>query len=121
MEEMTDHLVNELWIRRKNRLEYEGITLERVEPTGETEETYIDATGDLYYESTVDVSVMTEWQEFVPYFFSIKRILVDLEYIDVKKFNFYDVSNNNVLTEKDIQPDLRHVIRYATTGYERVT
>lgn len=121
MEEMADHLVNELWIRKKNRLEYEGITLETVEPTGETEETYIDTTGDLYYESSVDVTVMTEWQEFVPYFFSIKRILVNAEPLDITKFNYYDVSSDGVLTEKDIQPDLRHVIKYASTGYERVT
>jgi len=67
MEEMTDHVVSQLWGVRKNILEYEGITLNNVVPSGESEETHIETTGDLYYESSVSVNVQTEWQYFVPY------------------------------------------------------
>jgi len=69
-----------------------------VEPTGETEETFIEGTGDLYYESSVDISVMTEWQRFVPYLITIRDIFV----------NFI------------LEPDVREVIKYPTEGYERV-
>ena len=97
MEEMVDQLINWLWGVRKNVLELEGITLTRVEPSGETEESFIDATGDLYYESSVEISVMTEWQKFVPYLFSIRHIISDMIMV----------------------PDTRPVTRYPIMGYER--
>ena len=67
MEQMTDHIVSTLWGERKNILEYEGITLNSVEPTGESEEMHVETTGDLYYESSVSISVQSEWQSFIPY------------------------------------------------------
>jgi len=67
MEQMTDQIISYLWGKRKNVLEYEGIALNSVEPTGESEEVHIDTTGDLYYESSVSVNVQSEWQRFVPY------------------------------------------------------
>jgi len=97
MEEMTDHLITFLWGIRKNELEWEGITLNSVEPTGETEETHIDMTGDLYYESSVSINVQTEWQSFVPY----------LPLIRIK----------NIL----VLPDDRPVLKAPVVGYERLT
>lgn len=120
MEEMTDHLVNELWGIRKNTLEFEGITLNSVEPTGETEETYIDTTGDLYYESSVDINVMTEWQEFIPYLITIKHLLVSPRVRVASDAVVYQLSNG-ALVESSIQPDDRHVIKYSSIGYERVS
>lgn len=67
MEQMTDHIVSYLWGERKNILEYEGIALNTVEPSGESEETHVESTGDLYYESSVSISLQSEWQKFVPY------------------------------------------------------
>jgi len=67
MEQMSDRLVEYLWSVRKNVLENEGLTLNSVEPSGESEEAHIDTTGDLYYESSVSVNIMTEWQLFKPY------------------------------------------------------
>lgn len=121
MEEMSDQLVNHLWSKKKNQLEFEGITLNSVVPSGETEETFIDTTGDLYYESTVDVGAMTEWQEFVPYFFEIKRIVVQPEVLELNAFKDYFVSKDNKMILLDPQPDVRPVIKYATSGYERVS
>jgi hypothetical protein len=99
MEEMVDQVVNYLWAVRKNIMEFEGFTLNRVEPTGESEETFIETTGDLYYESTVDISVMTEWQRFIPYLYTIRHI------------------NTNIIP---LVPDMREVIKYPEVGYERV-
>lgn len=97
MEQMTDHLVTFLWGIRKNTLEWEGITLNSVEPTGETEETHIDTTGDLYYESTVSVNVQTEWQYFKPY------------------LPLYRIKNIYVV------PDGRPVLKSPIVGYEKLT
>lgn len=120
MEEMSDQLVNYLWSQRKNQLEYEGITLNSVVPSGESEEPFIDTTGDLYYESSVDIDVMTEWQEFVPYFFEIKRVMVQPEVLEVNTLKNYYVSKDNKMVLLDPEPDTRRVIKYATSGYERV-
>lgn len=97
MEEMSDRLVEYLWGERKNILENEGITLNSVEPSGESEEVHIDITGDLYYESSVSINVMTEWQLFDPYLpvFRIKDIIV--------------------------QPGIHPVLKGPVGGYERLT
>jgi hypothetical protein len=100
MEEMVDQLVNWLWGVRKNVLEFEGITLNRVEPTGETEEAFIESTGDLYFESSVDIDVMSEWQKFVPYPFKLRLFNIALF---------------------SMEPDTRTVIKFPTVGYETVS
>ena len=100
VEEMTDQLVNWLWCVRKNQMEIEGITLNRVEPTGETEESFIESTGDVYFETSVDISVMTEWQKFDPYIYSIRGFDILL--------NVYEPDKNVVITAPSI-------------GYERVS
>jgi len=97
MAEMADQLVNWLWAVRKNDLEFEGITLNSVEPSGESEEVHIDTTGDLYYESSVSVNVQTEWQYFVPY---------DV-YVMLKTSN--------------VVPDLRPTYKGPIVGFERLT
>jgi hypothetical protein len=100
VEEMTDQVVNWLWAVRKNALEFEGITLNRVEPTGETEETFIESTGDIYFESSVDINVMTEWQKFCPYIYEIRAFDIHL--------NMYE-------------PYMNTVIKAPTIGYEKVS
>ena len=121
MEEMADHLVNYLWGQRKNVLEYEGITLSSVQPTGESEETFIDLTGDLYYETSVDVAVMTEWQEFVPYFYEIRKIPANMHLLDHRQIQDYKIDVNLSMTPIDLTPDTRRVIKYGVTSYERVS
>lgn len=120
MEEMTDQIVNHLWGIRKNVLEFEGITLLRVEPTGESEEVYIESTQDLYYESSVDISVQTEWQEFVPYQYDISKIMVEAVLEESNKSKDYEVFEDGSMQEKPVEVDTRPVIKYGTTSYERV-
>lgn len=97
MEQMTDHIISYLWSKRKNVLEYEGIALNSVEPTGESEEVHVESTGDLYYESSVSISLQSEWQRFVPY--------------------------NAIYRLRDIilTPDLRPTLKGPILGYERLT
>jgi hypothetical protein len=97
MAEMTDQVVSFLWGTRKNILEFEGITLNSVEPTGETEEVHIETTGDLYYESSVSINVQTEWQNFVPYDIRVR------------------------LKNIELSADLRPVMKGPLVGFERLT
>jgi hypothetical protein len=97
MAQMSDHVVSELWGVRKNILEYEGITLNSVEPSGETEETHIETTGDLYYESSISINVQTEWQSIVPYVGNLRL--------------------KNII----LIPSLAPVLKAPVLGYERLT
>lgn len=97
MAEMTDQLVNYLWGERKSVLEFEGITLLSVEPSGESEEVHIETTQDLYYESSVSIRVQTEWQSFVPY----------LPLLKIRNIYVY--------------PDGRPVFKTLIAGYEKLT
>jgi hypothetical protein len=97
MAQMADHIVSQLWGIRKNVLEFQGITLNSVEPTGESEEMHIETTGDLYYESSVVINVQTEWQSFVPYVY----------YVRLKKIILI--------------PSLSPVLKTPVIGYERLT
>lgn len=97
MEQMTDHIISFLWGKRKNILEWEGIALNSVEPTGETEEIHIDVTGDMYYESSVSINLQSEWQQFVPYLAMLK--IKDIVLI----------------------PDGRSVFKGPVFGYEKLT
>jgi len=119
MEEMADHLVSYLWGIRKNVLESEGITLLSVEPTGESEESFMDLTGDLYYTTSVSISLQSEWQEFVPYLYEIRDIVPDI-YLWPGTHD-YTVSDNYTISLTSLTPDLRPVMVYPTTGYERLT
>jgi hypothetical protein len=97
MEQMTDQIISYLWGKRKNVLEYEGIALNSVEPTGETEEVHIETTGDLYYESSVSINLQSEWQRFVPYnpIYALRGIYVIA--------------------------DTRHVLKSPVLGFEKLT
>ena len=118
MEEMTDQVVSYLWGTRKNALENEGITFNSIEPSGESEETFIE--GEMYYESNVDISVQTEWQAFVPYLYSIKEIIPDIRFWPGTKE--YEVSKDlQVVTLKAVETDTRMVLKYPTAGYEKLT
>jgi len=116
LEEMTDHIINHLWGIRKGYLEHEGLTLNSVEPSGESEEIFVETTGDVYYTHSIAINIMSEWQMFVPYLYSIRRIILNLQGIpDTKDYNID--SNNNAT----FIADTRTVIRYPSLGYEKLT
>jgi len=117
--EMADHVISYLWGVRKNTLEFEGITLMTVEPSGESEEPFDDNTGDVYYITNISVSLQASWQEFVPYPFAIKRIIPKIAFTPSMP-EFY-VAKDNKLELTDIVPDTRKVIKYPSLGYERVS
>ena len=115
--EMADHVISYLWGIRKNTLEFEGINLMGVEPSGESEEPFDENTGDVYYITNIAITLQASWQEFVPYPFEIKRIMPRLQFTpDMPEFF---VSKDDKLELIAIVPDIRKVIRYPSLGYER--
>jgi len=118
MEEMADQLINHLWGIRKGTLELEGITLNSVEPSGESEEAFIDTTGDVYYTTSIAINLMSEWQEFVPYLFKIRLIYPTPTFMPETKDYLVD-QNSQILDV--VQGDSRKVIKFPTLGYEKLT
>lgn len=118
MEEMSDQLINWLWAVRKNVLEFEGLTLNSVEPSGESEESFMETTGDVYYTMGISVSIQTEWQRFEPYLYEIRDIVPDLQlWPGIKN---YTVSKDFQLEVAPLQADARPVMKYPIVGYERL-
>ena len=117
--EMADHVISYLWGIRKNALEFEGITLMTVEPSGESEEPFDENTGDVYYITNISILLQASWQEFVPYPFEIKRIMPNLQFTPSMP-EFY-VTKDNKMELMDFVPDTRKVIKYPALGYEKVS
>ena len=118
-EEMTDHLVSQLWGERKNVLEFEGITFNTVEASGESEESFVESTGDVYYIHNISISLMSEWQSFVPYLFKIEQIIPDLQVLPTTII--YNVDSRNNLTIDNLAPADWTVVKYPVVGYEKLT
>jgi hypothetical protein len=117
--EMADHVISYLWGLRKNVLEWEGINLMSVEPSGESEESFDDNTGDVYYTTSVSITLQAQWQEFIPYLYEIKRVVPTINFTpNMPEFYVY---KDNKLSLTNIIPDTRKVIKYPTIGYEKVT
>jgi len=72
-EELTDHLISDIWGNRKEPLRWEGITIEACDATGEMEESYDDATQAVYFQNTISMEIMTEWKKFVPYILKLAK------------------------------------------------
>jgi len=119
MGEMADQLINWLWGIRKNVLEFEGVTLNRVEPSGESEDIHIESTGDMYYKTSVVVEIQTEWQELVPYMYEIKEVFPELTVyaLPTKEYVLDDKMN---LVAANLVPDTRKIMTHPILGYERV-
>lgn len=61
VEEIIDLTTTYLWVFKKDSLDSEGIAFVDVNFTGESETVFDEATGDLYYQGSVDYNLLTEW------------------------------------------------------------
>lgn len=116
--ELTDHIIDDMWSRKRNKLIFEGITLEAMEPTGESEEVYDANTGDIYFTSSVSLELMSEWKRFVPY-------EIDLEDFSINVYPYptqinYMVSNQNMFFQKLAIKPKAFEVKYPKTGYPRI-
>jgi hypothetical protein len=116
--EMVDFLISDFWGNKKNVLEFEGITMTSMQPSGETEDVYDSATSLMYFESSVDINIMTEWQKFVPYLWKIKDFEMDFRKMP-KTSDFYVTKGLGLEDQKAVSEEMA-VVKYPILGYERV-
>jgi len=116
--DLTDHIINEIWSNRRLKLMEEGLTIEEMDPTGESEEPFDNNTGDLYYKNSISLQMMTEWKKFVPFNTEIMDFDTKLyQYMNLKD---YIVTNQDKVLELRLQPGaVPFEVVYPKTGYAR--
>lgn len=65
--EISDYIVDKVWADKRQLLENEGITITQFEPSSESEESYEDTIGKVYFLTDISCQVITEWKKLVPY------------------------------------------------------
>ncbi len=117
--DITDHIIQWLWAKRRQQLICEGITIEEIDPVGESEEPYDTNTGDLYYKNGINMQIMTEWKEFTPALYEILDFDTKLySYITLKE---YLVTNQNQVLELKLVPASKPFeVHYPKLGFARV-
>jgi hypothetical protein len=115
---LTDHLIEDIWGNRRLLLMDEGLTIEEMDPTGESEEPYDENTGDLYYKNGISLQIMTEWKKFIPFLTEIIDFDTKIyRYITVKD---YIVTNQGRVLELKIRPNsVPFEVSYPKIGYPR--
>ncbi len=115
---LTDHLIEDIWGNRRLMLIDEGLTIEEMDATGESEEPYDENTGDLYYKHGISLQIMTEWKKFTPFLTEIIDIDAKIyRYITMKD---YIVTNQGRILELRIRPNsLPFEVAYPKIGYPR--
>jgi len=88
---LVDYVVNDLWNLKRIPLMDEGITIEEIDPTGESEEVYDENTGDLYFKSSINIALMTEWKRFVPTLFDIADYDISFQTLTLRSNSFVQV------------------------------
>lgn len=116
--ELTDHIINDMWSRKRLDLISSGLTIESMEPTGEVEEVYVDNTNDQYYKNSVNLIIKTEWKKFKPYLTKIMDINVSL--YPVSKTVDYIVNSQGEILELNLSPLNREFeVTYPKQGFPR--
>lgn len=115
---LTDHLIEDIWGNRRLLLMDEGLTIEEMDPTGESEEPYDENTGDLYYHHSISLQIMTEWKKFIPF-------LTEILDFDTKIYNYitikdYVLTNQGKILELRLLPNsVPFEVSYPKVGYPR--
>jgi hypothetical protein len=74
LEDIADMVLMEMWGRKKNKLEYEGIRIQDISHGGESDEVYDETGNTMYYMASMDMSLSTDWNLHVPVPFAISGI-----------------------------------------------
>jgi hypothetical protein len=116
--DLTDHLIEDIWGNRRLLLIDEGLTIEEMDATGESEEPYDENTGDLYYHHGINIQIMTEWKKFIPF-------LTEIVDFDTKVYRYvtkkeYIVTNQGRILELMLKPSRTiFEVSYPKIGYPR--
>ena len=117
--DLTDFIIDDMWCRKRLKLISEGITIEEMNPTGESEEEYDSGTSDLYYKNSISMSIMTEWQRFVPYLTKIMDFDTQLN-MYLKQSNYLITPDNRVLDLNLTPVNKPFEVKYPEVGYPRI-
>ena len=120
LSDLTDYIIDDMWSRKRLHLIAEGLTIEEMNPGGESEEVYDSNTGDLYYKNSINLNMMTEWKRFVPY-------LTEIVDFDTKLYSFVKSSQDILLSdgrtfEVQVLPYQKEFeVKYPKAGYPKYT
>jgi len=115
---LTDHLIEDIWGNRRLLLIDEGLTIEEMDPSGESEEPYDENTGDLYYHHGITLQIMTEWKKFIPFLTEI--VDFDTKIYQVVSSKDYILTNQGRILELRIRPNsVPFEVSYPRIGYPR--
>jgi len=77
-QELTDHVIEDIWANKKEALKFEGLTIEELDASGESEEVYDDGTGAVYFQHSISLEIMTEWKKFKPHLLHLENFNISL-------------------------------------------
>ena len=114
--ELTDHIINDMWSRKRLALINEGITMESIDSAGESEEVYDENTGDMYYHNSVPMTLITEWKRFVPYLTEIMDFTMDINLRQPTK-EYVVTKDGRILETKLVPYNKPYEVKYPEPGY----
>lgn len=120
---MVDYVVNDLWDNKRIPLISEGITIEDIDSSGESEEVYDENTGDLYYKNSISMTIMTEWKKFVPVLFEITDFDLNLQTLSVRSDPYTQIFQNRIanMDAKVYPRNTPFEVEIAQPGYPRIS
>jgi len=71
LEEISDLVLMYIWGEKKNQLELEGINISDISHGGESTDVYDETGQDMYYMTSMDMSIQTDWNIQIPVPFKI--------------------------------------------------
>jgi hypothetical protein len=74
LEEISDLVLMYLWGQKKDILEYSGLIIQDVAHGGEADEVYDETGQEMYYLTSMDLTIQTDWNIHVPVPFYIEGI-----------------------------------------------
>lgn len=116
--DLTDFIIDDMWSRKRLRLISEGLTIEEMDPGGESEEVYDQNTGDLYYKNSIALRMMTEWKRFTPYLTEI--VDFDTKLYLYRQHNKYFNLEGGRQMEINVYPyEKEFTVKYPEAGYPK--
>lgn len=116
LSEMVDHLVSDIWGNRRQVLTREGLTIDELDPAGESEEMYDDNAQIQYFQHSISMTMITEWKKFVPYMVNVRGFNVNLSrFVGTESAPLRPLSQDYT-----VLPETRPFeVTYPQTGYPR--
>lgn len=87
---LSELVMSFLWDKGRDRLANEGVMIENVTNTGETQDLENETAQEFYFGDSMDLTISTEWERYIPYL------------IYLKKINLYDPPSTPDMTDEEV-------------------